>query len=85
MYFLPTLLSFTGKDHVLLPLDELLKALRADNSTSKVLEKEDKYEKLFKYTSKMYSEFDNKTTEMVELLHKTRDEQVKLFSGSLIT
>ena len=41
------------------------------------MEREDNLEKLFKCTSKAISEYDNKTGEMIELLHKTRDEQVK--------
>ena len=38
--------------------------------------REDNFEKLFKCTSKASSEYDDKTAEMIQLLHKTRDEQV---------
>ena len=38
--------------------------------------REDNFEKLFKCTSKASSEYDDKTAEMIQLLHKTKDEQV---------
>ena len=44
---------------------------------AKIMEREDILEKLFKCTSKTISEYEKKTTEMIELLHKARDEQVK--------
>ena len=58
-------------------LDQLVAALVEDGIIAKIVEKEDNLEKLFKCTSKSISEYDNKTGEMIELLHKTRDEQVK--------
>ena len=58
-------------------LDELVAALVEVNIRDKIMEREDNLEKLFKCTSKTISEYDNKTGEMIELLHKTRDEQVK--------
>ena len=58
-------------------LDELVAALVEVNIRDKIMEREDNLEKLFKCTSKAISEYDNKTGEMIELLHKTRDEQVK--------
>ena len=48
------------------------------------MEREDNLEKLFKCTSKTISEYDNKTGEMIELLHKTRDEQVKINSMFIV-
>ena len=57
-------------------LDELVAALLEVNIRDKIMEREDNLEKLFKCTSKTISEYDNKTAEMIELLHKTRDEQV---------
>ena len=57
-------------------LDELVAALVEVNIRDKIMEREDNLEKLFKCTSKSISEYDNKTVEMIELLHKTRDEQV---------
>ena len=41
-----------------------------------MLEKEQKLAALFKKTSKIMSEYEKETGEMVELLHKARDEQV---------
>ena len=58
-------------------LDQLVAALVEVNIRDKIMEREDNLEKLFKCTSKTISEYDNKTGEMIELLHKTRDEQVK--------
>ena len=58
-------------------LDQLVAALVEIGITAKIMEREDNLEKLFKCTSKAISEYDNKTREMIELLHKTRDEQVK--------
>ena len=57
-------------------LDELVAALVEVNIRDKIMEREDNLEKLFKCISKTISEYDNKTGEMIELLHKTRDEQV---------
>ena len=57
-------------------LDQLVAALVESGVTAKIMEREDNLEKLFKCTSKTISEYDNKTAEMIELLHKTRDEQV---------
>ena len=41
-----------------------------------MLEKEEKLAALFKKTSKIMSKYEKKTGEMVEQLHKARDEQV---------
>ena len=41
-----------------------------------MLEKEQKLAALFKKTSKIMSEYEKETEEMVEQLHKARDEQV---------
>ena len=60
----------------MLALDQLVAAL-VGGIRAKIMEREDILEKLFKCTSKTISEYDNKTAEMIELLHKTRDEQVK--------
>ena len=58
-------------------LGELVAALVEVNIRAKIMEREDNLEKLFKYASKTSSEYDIKTGEMIELLHKTRDEQVR--------
>ena len=59
-------------------MDQLVAALVEGGIRAKMMEREDNLEKLFKCTSKTISEYDNKTGEMIELLHKTRDEQVKI-------
>ena len=41
-----------------------------------MLEKEQKLAALFKKTSKIMSEYEKETGEMIEQLHKARDEQV---------
>ena len=69
---------FLGESHKLLALDQLVAALIESGIRAKIMEREDNLEKLFKCTSKAISEYDNKTAEMIELLHKTRDEQVKI-------
>ena len=61
-------------------LDQLVAALVEVNIRAKIMEREDSLEKLFKCTSKTSCEYDNKTAEMIQLLHKTRDEQVKVYS-----
>ena len=43
-----------------------------------MLEKEQKLAALFKKTSKIMSEYEKETGEMIEQLHKTRNEQVLL-------
>ena len=43
-----------------------------------MLEKEEKLSALFKKTSKIMSEYEKETTEMVAKLHKTRDAQVQI-------
>ena len=59
-------------------LSELVAALVENIIRAKMITREDNLERLFKCTSKTSSEYDNKTAEMIELLHKTRDEQVKI-------
>ena len=58
-------------------LGELVAALVEINIRAKIIEREDNLEKLFKCASKASSEYDIETGEMIELLHKTRDEQVR--------
>ena len=38
--------------------------------------REAELERIFKYSSKVGSEYDAVTEDMIQLLHKTRDEQV---------
>ena len=57
-------------------LNKLVAALIEDDIRAKIIEREDNLEKLFKSASKKCAEYDNKTAEMIEQLHTTRDEQV---------
>ena len=65
-----------GESHQLMSLNELVATLVENIIRAQMITKEDNLEKLFKCTSKTSSEYDNKTAEMIQLLHKTRDEQV---------
>ena len=57
-------------------LNKLVAALIEDDIRAKIIEREDNLEKLFKSASKICAEYDNGTAEMIEQLHKVRDEQV---------
>ncbi|XP_067941624.1 uncharacterized protein [Watersipora subatra] len=62
-----------GGHHMLMSLKELTKMLVEDD---RVVVKEEKLENIFKETSKAQSEYDSETNETVQLLHKTRDDQL---------
>ena len=59
-------------------LEELVGRLTEDIEVMRevMLEKEEKLAALFKKTSKIMSEYEKETEEMVKQLHKTRDQQV---------
>ena len=69
---------YLGKLHHLLNLGELVTRLTEDIDVMReaMLEKEEKLAALFKKTSRIMSEFEKETEEMVKQLHKARDEQV---------
>ena len=69
---------YLGKPHNLLNLGELVTRLTEDINAMReaMLEKEQKLAALFKKTSKIMSEYEKETGEMIKLLHKTRNEQV---------
>ena len=67
---------FLGEPHKLMSLEELVAALIENDMIAKIMKREDNLEKLFKSTSKTGAEYDNKTAQMIEQLHRTRDEQV---------
>ena len=69
---------YLGKPHNLLNLGELVTRLTEDINAMReaMLEKEQKLAALFKKTSKIMSEYEKETGEMIKLLHKARDEQV---------
>ena len=69
---------FLGQQHELMSLEELVAALLKVDIRAKIMTREDILEKLFKSTSKASSDYDVETVEMIELLHKTRDEQVMI-------
>ena len=71
-------MHFLGKPHNLLNFGELVTRLTEDIDVMReaMLEKEQKLAVLFKKTSKIMSEYEKKTEEMVKQLHKARDEQV---------
>ena len=62
-------------------LGELVTRLTGDIDVMRgaMLEKEEKLAALFKKTSKIMSEYEKETEEMVKQLHKARDEQVCYF------
>ena len=69
---------YVGRPHDLLNLGELVARLTEDIDVMRgvMLEKEEKLAALFKKTSKIMSEYEKETGEMIEQLHKARDEQV---------
>lgn len=69
-----------------MPLDELviLLAQEIDELTAKVVEKEEKFEALFKENSRYLSDLKSGTEEMVTLLHTTRDAQVSVLDVGFI-
>jgi len=50
---------------------------------SEILDKEDKFQRLMKHMTRVLCEYDNETRNMVETLHKTRDEQVCFYISSV--
>ena len=68
-------------------LGELVTRLTGDIEVMReaMLEKEEKLAALFKKTSKIMSEYEQGTEEMVKLLHKTRDQQVTVRAKLLTT
>lgn len=68
----------TGSGHRLLSLDELLTKLIGNMAKlrSDMLDREDKLSDLFKHVHVIISDFDDKTKDMIDTLHRSRDEQV---------
>ena len=69
---------YVGKRHDLQNLEELVTRLTEDIEVMReaMLKKEEKLAALFKKTSKIMSEYEKETEEMVKQLHEARDEQV---------
>ena len=75
-----------GKPHDLQNLNELVGRLTEDIEVMReaMLEKEEKLAALFKKTSKIMSDYENETAEMVKLLNKARDKQVSVCFNKLL-
>ena len=67
--------------HKISPLTEIAAALSKDDLVVQIAAKEDMLEKLFKYVSKVSSEFEEKTNEMFAMLHKHREKQVSVIEN----
>ena len=65
-----------NEGHDWVSLEDLVAYLSTEDTKARMAAKEEKFEKLFKLTSKALSEYDNKTAEMTDLLLVTKDEQV---------
>ena len=65
---------FTGSPHEMLPLDELATSLVKVGIVAEMMAKEDKLEGLFKLTSKAISEYDNNTSDMVQLIKRKHNQ-----------
>ena len=50
-----------------------------DSLTDDMIDKEEKLSSLFKITSRIINEHEDKTTDMIRTLRRTRDEQVLCF------
>ena len=64
------------QSHILLPLEKLTTSLVEDDVKAKIIARDDDYEKIFKHASKASSEYESKTSEMIQFLHSFRDKQV---------
>ena len=70
-------ISFQGTPHELLSLDDLVLQLTRSTHdlTTKLIKKEEELADLYKETSRILADYGSGTESMIELLHKTRDEQ----------
>ncbi|XP_067944887.1 tripartite motif-containing protein 2-like [Watersipora subatra] len=66
----------SGSTHSLLPLEDLASALLTGTISAESSAKDDQFERLFKRISKMVSEYDSQTDDMLNMIHKKRDEQI---------
>jgi len=69
---------YTGPPHKLVTMNGLVAKLsgKMDEMRSKILKKEDQFQRLMKHMTGVLSDYDNETRDMIETLHRTRDEQV---------
>ncbi|XP_067944895.1 uncharacterized protein [Watersipora subatra] len=66
----------SGSTHSLLPLEDLASALLTGTISAESSAKDDQFEVLFKRISMMVSEYDSQTEDMLNMIHKKRDEQI---------
>ncbi|XP_067944403.1 uncharacterized protein [Watersipora subatra] len=66
----------TGSTHSLIPLEDLASALLTGTISAESSAKDDQYEALFKRISKIVSEYDSQTEDMLNMIQKKRDEQI---------
>ena len=63
-------------------VEQLVEALREESITSSMVAREEDFEKLFKNASKASSEHEEQTLQMIELLHKMKEQVLFLNSTS---
>ncbi|XP_067944864.1 uncharacterized protein [Watersipora subatra] len=66
----------SGSTHSLLPLEDLASALLTGTISAESSAKDEQFEALFKQISKMVSEYDSETEDMLNMTHQKRDEQI---------
>ncbi|XP_067933975.1 uncharacterized protein [Watersipora subatra] len=73
-----TNLCAPGLAHQPVILEELVQLLKVEKDEAKAMAqaKEEKLSELLKSSTRVFSEFERKTADMLELLHMTRDEQL---------
>ncbi|XP_067944874.1 uncharacterized protein [Watersipora subatra] len=65
----------TGSTHSWLPLDNLASALLTGTISAKSSARDEQFEALFKQISKMVSDYDSQTENMLKMIQRKRDEQ----------
>ncbi|XP_067944877.1 uncharacterized protein [Watersipora subatra] len=66
----------SGSTHSLLPLEDLASALLTGTISAESSDRDEQFEVLFKQISKMVSEYDSQTKDMLNMIYKKRDEQI---------
>ncbi|XP_067944873.1 uncharacterized protein [Watersipora subatra] len=62
--------------HSLLPLEDLASALLTGTISAESSDRDEQFEVLFKQISKMVSEYDNQTKDLLNMIYQKRDEQI---------
>ena len=76
--------ALAAQFHKVGSLNDVISTLKRNTTGIKILSKEDDLEALFKYTTQVISEYDTKTTEMMEWIDERGNKQVKLQYDSYI-